>query len=118
MTFPLCFIQNGLALPFLLPRGVTDEFVSPLNEILHVRRVRVATIMLAPCKLTGHEALILRGHLRRVIIPLHVETFGAKQRKHSTRVHGCHQASLMIEPVSLALLWDSIADEVEARRAA
>jgi len=41
-----------------LRRCVTDELVSPLNEILHVRRVGMATIMLAPCKLAGHVPFI------------------------------------------------------------
>ncbi len=61
--------------------------------------------------------LIHRGHLRRVIIPLDVETFSAKQRKHPACVHRRHEASLMIEPVSIALFRNPVADEGEARRA-
>src|SRR5258708_34313500 len=118
MTFPFCFIPNGSRFALRLRRCVTDERVSPLNEILHVRCVGMAAIMLSPCELPGQETLIHWRHFRCVIIPLHVKPFGAKQHKHPARVHGRHKASLMIEPVSVALLRNSVADEVEARRAA
>jgi hypothetical protein len=35
----------------LLRRRVPDEFVGPLNEVLHVRRIRVPAIVLPPREL-------------------------------------------------------------------
>ena len=66
---------------------MSDELVSPLNEILHVRRVCVSTFMLTPCKLAVQNSLIHRGHFRCVIIPLNIEAFGTEQGEHTARVH-------------------------------
>ncbi len=66
---------------------MTDELVSPLNEIFHVRRVCVAAIMLAPCKLAVRWSSFKGGIFAAVIVPFDFETLGAKQRKHPARVY-------------------------------
>jgi hypothetical protein len=66
---------------------VTDQFVSPLNEVLHVRRVGVAAIMLSPRKLTSQETFIHRRHFRGLIRALDIEPFRAEHCKNPARVY-------------------------------
>ena len=93
------------------------ELIGPLNEPFHVRRVRVAAVMLAPRKLAVEQALVYRRHLRCAVIALHIQSLGAKEHKDAARVHRCHETPLMIEPLRITLLRDPVADESQARRA-
>src|SRR5512135_1586642 len=48
--------------------GVADETVRPLDEVLHVGRVRVPTVVLAPGELPVQQARQYGRHLRRMIV--------------------------------------------------
>src|SRR5215469_16192611 len=65
-----------------LPRRVAHQLVRPLNEILHIRQIRVTAVMLPPGKLSIEEALFHGRHLRRSIVPAHSETLGPEQLEH------------------------------------
>lgn len=59
----------------LLRWSLADELVSPFDEVLHIRRVGVASIMLAPCELTIEKSCVYRRHFGGMIIAFKVESF-------------------------------------------
>ena len=87
----------------------------PLNEMLHIGCVGVATITLPPGKLTVQQAIIHRRHLCRVIVPLLFRPLRAEEGEHSARVHRRHEAPLVVEPFRIAFFGNAIADECEPR---
>lgn len=98
----------------LLNWSVTNETVRPFDEVLHVRCVRVAAVVLAPGKLTTQQALVHGRHLCRVVIPLHVQPLRAEQIEDSSGIHGSHKAALVIKPVRVAFLRNAVADKRKA----
>lgn len=70
----LCRELPELQLQFLLAllathwTGAPHGFVGPLNEVLHIRSVRVAPVMLSPGELTIQQADIDAGHHLCVVI--------------------------------------------------
>ena len=95
----------------LLRRCMTNELVCPFNKVLHVRRVCMTSIVLAPGKLAVKKTGIYWGHLRALVIALDCETLGAKQSEYTARIHGGHKAAFVIEPLGVALRGNSIADK-------
>src|SRR3984957_20640226 len=72
--------------------------------------------MLSPGELPSKQSLIYRRHLRSVIVALHFESLRAKQSKHTARIDRRHEASLVIEPFSIAFFRDAVADKGQAGR--
>src|ERR1700758_3268066 len=99
----------------LLRRSRPNELVSPFNKVLHIRCVRVTSIVLSPGKLTIEKSGIYRRHLRRVVITLDSNTPGAEQRKDPACIHGGHETSLVVEPLGIALCRDTVTDKGKAR---
>ena len=97
---------------------MSDELVCPLNKVLHVGRVGVPAIVLAPGKLAveqtrGSQAASSRCDSR---LP-DSSPLAPSKREHAARGHRRHEAPLVVEPIGVALFGDSVADEREARRA-
>src|SRR5579863_10012002 len=105
----------SIAIRLLLGRRMPDFFIGPLQEPLHVRRVGVPAIVLAPGKVPIEQTLIHRRHLRGAVVAFHIQALGAEQGENAARVHGGHPAALMVEPVRIALFGNAVADEREPR---
>src|ERR1700722_9806652 len=93
-----------------------DKLVHPLNEILHVRRVGVAAVVLPPRKLPVQQSLVHCRRLRRMLI-LECESLGAKQSIDAARVDGSHETTLVVKPPRIAFLRYSVADKGKPRGA-
>src|ERR1700728_4285158 len=93
---------------------MTDELVGPLNKVLHVRRIGVATVVLSPGKLPVQQSLIHCRHLCRMVV-VDIEPLCPKQFVAAARVDGSHEAPLMIKPVRIAFLRYAVADEGKPR---
>src|SRR5271165_2957202 len=101
----------------MLCRSVANKLVGPLNEPLHVRRVGVSTVVLSPCQLAAQKALVHRGRFRSSVVAFDLEALGAEQRIYAACVHSGHETPLVVEPLGIAFLRDSVADEGETRGA-
>src|SRR6185437_7672313 len=85
-------------------RPVSDELVRPLEEPLHIRRVCVAAVVLAPRQLAAEQSLVDRRHLRGARVALDaLQSLNAKQLPDSAGIHGGHPASLVIQPLGVTL---------------
>jgi len=96
---------------------MADELVGPLDEPLHVRRVRVAAIMLTPCQLAVEKPLVHWRHFRRVIVFVDFQSFGAEKFEYAAGINGGHKAALVIEPFRIAFFRNPVADKCQTRRA-
>ena len=54
--------------PLRLPQPRPDELVRPLDEVLHIRSVGVASVMLPPRQLPIQQRQVHGRHLRGVVI--------------------------------------------------
>src|SRR5579871_171976 len=106
---------TGAALP--LRRHKPNHPIRPLNEVLHVRQVRMPAVMLPPRQLPIHQSLAHRRHLRRPVIPSHVQALCPKQPKHTASVNGSHKAAELIKPLRIARLRNSITNKRQPWRA-
>ena len=59
--------------------GVADEFVGPLDEVLHVGRVCVAAVVLAPGELAIEQSLVYRRHGCGAVVSVDIKSRGAEQ---------------------------------------
>ena len=57
----------------LLSCGVADEFVGPLDEVLHVGQVGVSAVMLSPGEFAVEKALFHGRHFGDAIILVYSE---------------------------------------------
>jgi hypothetical protein len=48
----------------LLRPLMSNEFICPLDEVLHIRPISVTAVMPAPCQLPIEQPVVCRGHLR------------------------------------------------------
>jgi hypothetical protein len=67
-------------------RSMPDEFVGPLEKVLHVRRVSVTAVVLAPCELAVQQSVVHGRHLRGAVIAFDIQPLGAEQREHAARI--------------------------------
>jgi hypothetical protein len=56
---------------------MADQLVGPFNEVLHIRRICVASIVLAPCQLSIEKSGVHGRHLSRSVIVFYAESFSA-----------------------------------------
>ena len=92
-------------------RGPTDDnsltalgkvLIGPLDEMLDVRRVRVAAVVLTPGQLAVEQARVDGGHFFLLVIVGRAQVLRAEQSKHRLRGDGGHEAALLVEPVGVA----------------
>ena len=94
-----------------------EKLVGPRQEVLPVRRVGVAAIVLAPGELAVEQADVHGRHLLGRVVVGAAEVLRAEQTEHRLRRDRGHEAALMIEPLRVALLGNAVAHEREPRRA-
>jgi hypothetical protein len=98
--------------------AVTAEHpVRPLDEVLHVRAVFVAAVVLSPGQFALEQARVDRRHQRRPVILLLPDVPHAKQPKDGARRDRRHVTALLIEPIRVATRGYAVADEGRSRGA-
>ena len=94
-----------------------QELVGPGDEVLPIRTIGVAAVVLTPGELTIEQADVHGRHLLGLVVVRHTKTLRAEQAEDRLRRDGCHIAALVIEPLRIAALRDAVADERQPRRA-
>src|SRR6185295_16731301 len=98
-------------------RRVPEKFVRPRDEVLPVRTVGVAAVVLAPGQVAVEQANTDRWHFLLRVVVRDAQILRAEQAKHRLRRDGRHVAALLIEPPGVAAFGHAVADEGRARRA-
>lgn len=108
--------------PLPLPRRSRAEricfshkSICPCDEVLHVWCVRVSAVVLPPSELSIQQAVVYRRKRYVMIIVGKPRTLGPEKLEHGLGRNRGHKAALLVQPVSIATLWNAIADEREAR---
>src|SRR5258706_15962388 len=95
--------------------GVLDQPARPGNEMLHVRPVFMAAIVLAPRQLTFKQPRVHRRHPGgSIVFPL-ANIARSEQAKHRPGGDGGHIAARLIQPIGIPTFGDSVTDEGETR---
>src|SRR5437764_7823716 len=93
------------------------EPVCPLEEVLQVRGIGVAPIVLPPGQLAVQEPDVHGRHRLRAVVVGDAQILRAEQLEDGARRHGGHVAPAVVQPARVALLRHAVADEGEAGRA-
>src|SRR5215203_4574652 len=91
------------------------KIVRPREEVLPVRRVGVAAVVLPPRQLAVEQPDVHRGHALLHVVVGDAEGLRTEQAERRLRRDGGHVAPLLVEPLRIALLGNAVADEGETR---
>jgi hypothetical protein len=94
-----------------------DVFVSPLDEVLDVRFIGVATVVLSPGEFAIEHLNVHGRHLFGLVIITASKIASTEQSEHRLGRDRGHEAALMIEPLGIAAFRNPMADESQSRSA-
>jgi len=95
---------------------MSDESAGPFQKMLHVGPVGVSAVVLAPGKPPVEQADIHPRHLGGVVVLGDAQPFCPEQDEYRARGRRRHEASLLVEPLGVTFLRQSVTDESQARR--
>src|SRR6185503_5835373 len=96
-------------------RRPSKKLVRPFDEVFHVRRIGVATVVLTPSELAVENVCIHRRHVVWCITVHRSETLRSQKRPYWIGQNRSHEAAFMVEPFGVPFFRNPITDECEPR---
>ena len=95
----------------------SDKPIGPGDEVLHVRAVFMAAIVLTPRQLALEKPGIHRWHFCGSIIFLLPDVLNSQQSEYRSSRYGGHVTTLLVQPIGVPTFGHTVANECEPKSA-